>query len=75
MKKLLTIFSTAALFAFQACQQDTPKSDVNANSDAQNDQSVLDVDNKGTSDQDSSTVNMEEHTRMNQAAEEADPNR
>jgi len=75
MKKLLIIFGGVALFSFQACQQNTSNPDVNTNPEAQNDQSLLDDDDSGNSGQDSSTVNMEDHTRMNQAADDADPNR
>ncbi|MBK0404093.1 hypothetical protein I5M27_13945 [Adhaeribacter sp. BT258] len=79
MKKLLMIFAGAALFSFQACQGDTSDGKVNTNENTQEtSQSVMDAGNEGSnasSDTDSSNARMEEHTRMNQAAEEAEPKR
>jgi len=75
MKKLLIICGGVALFSFQACQQKPSNPDVNTYPETQNDQTIMDADKTSTSGQDTSTVNMKENTRMNQAADDADPNR
>jgi hypothetical protein len=71
MKKLLMILAGAALFSFQACQGNSSDSKVNTNENTrETSQGALDVGNDG-SNTDSSNARMEEHTRMNQAADEA----
>ena len=71
------ILAGAALFSFQACQGNSSGSKVNTNENTQEtSQSVMDADKEGTNaGTDSSNAQMEEHTRMNQAADEAEQKR
>jgi hypothetical protein len=76
MKKLMLIFAAAVAFSFQACHDRSSEAKVDTNENTrENSQSVMDANNGDSDRTDSSNAKIEEHTRMNQAAEEADPNR